>query len=107
MPGWQNELEDARRLLVAAEKQLGETILKLPGGPQRGRLMQDEFVDVRRGYEQMGGLVASLSENVRRIIEADSLTEAEVIRVPTRPLADILADQGSLASTIFQSISRA
>src|SRR5262245_44499699 len=189
MPGWQYQVEDARRLLAAAEKELGETILKLPDGPRRGRLVQEhwtisrmlghdqrffsqagqdefldrmvfrgrrggvfveigafdgitgsntlffeifrdwsgllieasprlhaeaqrlrdtpclqvavapesgdaEFLDVRRGYEQMGGLVASLSENVKRIIEADSRTESEVIRVPTRPLADILADHG-------------
>jgi hypothetical protein len=47
---------------------------------------------VRRGYEQMGGLGTSLGENAKRIIEADSRTESEVIRV--RPLADILADQG-------------
>src|SRR5262245_64311865 len=42
----------------------------------------------------MGGLVTSLGENAKKIIEADSRTGSEVIRVPTRPLADILADQG-------------
>jgi FkbM family methyltransferase len=189
VPALRNEIEDARRLLVAAEKRLRETILKLPDSPQRGRLIQQhwtvsrmlgryqqffsqagqdevldrvvfrgrrggvfveigafdgiigsntlffeifrgwsgllieasprlharaqrlrntpclqvavapesgyaEFLDVQRGYQQMGGLVTSLGENAKKMIEADSRTESEVIRVPTRPLADILADQG-------------
>jgi FkbM family methyltransferase len=53
-----------------------------------------EFLDVRKGYVQMGGLVGSLGEGARRAIEADPRTEAAVIRVPTRPLADILRGQG-------------
>jgi Methyltransferase FkbM domain len=41
-----------------------------------------------------GGLVASLGEAAKKTIEAAPRTVSEVIRVPTRPLADILADQG-------------
>jgi FkbM family methyltransferase len=189
VPALRNEIEDARRLLVVAEKRLHETILKLPDSPRRGRLIQErwtvlqmlghyrqffsqagqdefldrkvfrgrrggvfveigaydgiigsnslffeifrgwsgllieasptlhaeaqkfrntpclqvavapeagfaEFLDVRRGYVQMGGLIASLGETAKKAIEADPRTVSEVIRVPTRPLADILADQG-------------
>lgn len=185
----QNEIVEARRLLLAAEKRLRETIVKLPDSPQRGRLIQEhwtalrmlgqnerffsqagqdeildrvvfrgrrggifveigaydgiagsntlffeifrgwsgllieasprlyararslrstpclqvavapdagyaEFLDVQRGYEQMGGLVTSLGERAKEMIEADPRTVSEVIRVPTRPLADILTDQG-------------
>jgi FkbM family methyltransferase len=182
------EIENARRLLVAADKRLRETIQKLPDSPRRGRLIQErwtvlqmlghnrrffsqagqdefldrvvfrgrrggvfveigaydgitgsnslffeifrgwsgllieasptlhaeaqkfrntpclqvavapeagfaEFLDLRRGYVQMGGLIASLGEMAKKAIEADPRTVSEVIRAPTRPLADILADQ--------------
>ncbi|HEU0220868.1 MAG TPA: FkbM family methyltransferase [Paracoccaceae bacterium] len=53
-----------------------------------------EFLDIRKGYQQMGGLTASLGPTARRAIEADPRTEAALIRVPTRPLAEILAGQG-------------
>jgi FkbM family methyltransferase len=55
-----------------------------------------EFLDVRRGYAQMGGIVASLGETARKAIAADPRTEAAVIRVPTLPLADILRAQGAM-----------
>jgi FkbM family methyltransferase len=189
MPALPNEIDDARRLLVAAEQRLRETICQLPDGPQRGRLYQEywtvmrmlghyqqffsqagqdeildrvvfrerrggvfveigvhdgisgsntlffeifrgwsgllieasprlhaeaqklrttpclqvavapeagyaEFLDVQRGYTQMGGLITSLSQKPKEIIASDPRTVSEVIRVPTRPLAEILADQG-------------
>jgi hypothetical protein len=57
---WRNEIEDARRLLVAAEKRLRETIQKLPDSPQRGRLIQERWTVLqmlghdRRFFSQAG-----------------------------------------------------
>ncbi|QDL91804.1 FkbM family methyltransferase [Paroceanicella profunda] len=53
-----------------------------------------DFLDIRSGYVQMGGLLDTLGAGARAAIEADSRTRAEVIRVPTRPLADILSGAG-------------
>lgn len=52
------------------------------------------FLDIRRGYLQMGGIVESLGETARRAIEADPRTESDIVRVPTLPLAEILRGQG-------------
>lgn len=52
------------------------------------------FLDIRKGYTQMGGIVDWLGEVARKAIEADPRTEAEEVVVPARPLADILAEAG-------------
>ncbi len=53
-----------------------------------------EFLDVRAGLTQMGGLVESYDPKTRAIVEADPRHQGEVIRVPTRPLAAVLDDHG-------------
>ena len=55
---------------------------------------QAEFLEVLKGYTQTAGLVSSLGRSVRVELEADPRTVTEVIRVPTRTLADILRDHG-------------
>lgn len=65
--------------------------LNVAVAPQAGAVA---FLDVKRGYTQMGGIVGTLGEQARKAIEADPRTEAQVVRVAARPLADILADAG-------------
>jgi len=47
---------------------------------------------IRRGYEQMGGLVTSVGENAKKIIEADSRTGSEVSA--SRPAFRIALERG-------------
>lgn len=61
---------------------------------EAGEAGEVEFLDVRRGYTQMGGIVDSLGTQAKAAIEADARTEAQVIRVPATPLAEILKAQG-------------
>jgi len=53
-----------------------------------------EFLDVQAGYTQMGGLVETYDPSIRQQVEANPRHRSEVIRVPTRPLAAILDEQG-------------
>ncbi|RMH46453.1 MAG: FkbM family methyltransferase [Alphaproteobacteria bacterium] len=59
-----------------------------------GRAGEVEFLDIRRGLTQMGGIAGSLGEAARAAIEADPRTEARLVRVPARPLAEILDEAG-------------
>src|SRR5262245_30883105 len=43
VPALRNEIEDTRHLLVAAEKRLRETILKIHDSPSCGRLIQEHW----------------------------------------------------------------
>jgi FkbM family methyltransferase len=52
------------------------------------------FLDVRAGLTQMGGLIDSYDAKTRTAVEADPRHKGAVIRVPTRPLADILDEHG-------------
>jgi FkbM family methyltransferase len=90
--GWSGLLIEASPRLHAEAQRLRDTpCLQVAVAPEAGYA---EFLDVRRGYEQMGGLVTSLGKKAKEAIDADPRTVSEVIHVPTRPLADILADQG-------------
>lgn len=65
--------------------------LNIAVAPEAGEVA---FLDIRRGYTQMGGIVDSLGAQALAAIEADSRTESEVITVEAKPLAGILAEQG-------------
>lgn len=53
-----------------------------------------EFLEVRQGFSQMSGLTASYDPALRATVEADPRHQGALIRVPTRPLADILDEHG-------------
>lgn len=86
-------------VLVEASPRLHAEVLKARGTPCLNVAVAAEagiaeFLDVRKGYVQMGGLLDGLGARAKAAIEADPRTEAEVIRVPTRPLAEILRGAG-------------
>lgn len=90
--GWSGLLIEASPSLhaLAAERRLAPC-LQVAVAAEAG---QAEFLDVRKGYVQMGGLVETLGEAERKVIEADPRTQSEIIKVPTRALADILIEEG-------------
>ena len=53
-----------------------------------------EFLDIQAGLVQMGGLVESYDAAQRAAVEADPRHKGAVIKVPTRPLANILDEHG-------------
>jgi FkbM family methyltransferase len=53
-----------------------------------------EFLQVMRGYLQMSGLARHMSADQLRDIEMAGNSETRTIRVPTRPLADLLIEHG-------------
>jgi FkbM family methyltransferase len=90
--GWSGLLIEASPRLHAEAQRLRNTpCLQVAVAPEAGYA---EFLDVRHGYTQMGGLVTSMSQKAKEMIESNPHTVSEVTRVPTRPLAEILADQG-------------
>lgn len=52
------------------------------------------FLDVAEGYAQMSGLVDTYDPKLRRQVEDDPRFRGGEITVRTRPLADILSEQG-------------
>ena len=62
--------------------------------PIAGAEGEAAFLDVRAGLTQMGGLVDSYDPKARTAVESDPRHKGAVIRVPTRPLADILDGHG-------------
>lgn len=90
--GWSGLLVEASPRLYAEVLRNRDTpCLNVAVAPAAG---QAEFLEILGGYTQMGGLVGSLGRTARMQMEADPRTATEVIRVPTRPLADILRDHG-------------
>lgn len=65
--------------------------LQVAVAPEAGEVA---FLDIRRGYTQMGGIVESLGAQALAAIEADDRTDSEVISVTALPLAEILSAQG-------------
>lgn len=53
-----------------------------------------EFLEIRAGYTQMGGLVANYDPGMRQRVEQDRRHQGEVIRVPTRTLVELLDEAG-------------
>jgi len=53
-----------------------------------------EFLDVREGLTQMGGILRTYDPERRAAVEADPRHKGRIITVPTRPLAGILEDRG-------------
>jgi FkbM family methyltransferase len=90
--GWSGLLIEASPRLQAQVRKL-RTIpcLQVAVAEQAGYA---EFLDVQRGCTQMGGLVKDLSDRAKDMIESHPHTVTELTRVATRPLADILVDQG-------------
>ncbi|WP_118135393.1 FkbM family methyltransferase [Oceanicella sp. SM1341] len=90
--GWSGLLvEAAPHLHAEVQRNRASPCLNLAVAAAEG---EADFLDIRRGYLQMGGLVETMGAQARAAIEADSRTRAEVIRVPTRPLAAILDEAG-------------
>lgn len=65
--------------------------LEVAAGGAAGRA---SFMEVTRGYTQMGGLVESYDDGLRDQVTADPRFEGRRVEVMVRPLGDILAEQG-------------
>ena len=62
-----------------------------------------EFLEVLEGFSQMSGLVDTYDPKLRAQVEEDPRHKGRTIRVPTRPLADIL-DEYALTSVDYISL---
>jgi FkbM family methyltransferase len=59
-----------------------------------GKEGEAEFLEIREGLTQMGGLVDNYDAGLRSCVEEDDRYEGEVISVPTRTLASLLDEAG-------------
>lgn len=53
-----------------------------------------EFLEIREGLTQMGGLVENYDDGLRSRVEEDERYQGDVISVPTRTLASLLDEAG-------------
>lgn len=92
MRGWSGLLvEPSPALHARAEQSRRCPCLRLAVAGAEG---EAAFLDVQTGLTQMGGLVDSYDPKTRAAVETDPRHKGAVIRVPTRPLADILEEHG-------------
>lgn len=91
--GWTGLLaEPSPGLHAAAQTARRCPCLRVAAAAEEG---EAEFLDVKAGFTQMGGLVASYDPKLRATVESDPRHRGEVIKVPTRPLAAILGELGT------------
>jgi FkbM family methyltransferase len=89
MCGWRGVIVEASPTYHARAAAVRRSpCLRLAVSDQEG---EAEFLQVEAGLTQMGRLLAA---GGREVIEADPKHRGAVVRVPTRPLASILRDQG-------------
>jgi FkbM family methyltransferase len=92
MRGWTGLLaEPAPTLHAQAEQVRRCPCLRVAIAAAEG---EAEFLDVRAGLTQMGGLVASYDAQTRATVEADPRHRGAVIKVPIRPLEAVLDERG-------------
>ncbi len=90
--GWTGFLvEPSPRLHAMASVARKAPCLQCAAGAEAG---EAEFLDIRAGLSQMGGLVDSYDPAIRAQVEADPRHEGEIIRVPVRTLPDMLDAHG-------------
>ncbi|MEM8739902.1 MAG: FkbM family methyltransferase [Pseudomonadota bacterium] len=88
--GWSGLLIEASPTYFERVAETRDTLcLQLAVAPEPGEVA---FLDIKKGYTQMGGIVDSLGQQALAAIEADDRTDAEVIQIEAKPLADILRE---------------
>lgn len=92
MRGWSGFLvEPSPRLAQKARESRRSPVLQCAVAPEAG---EGAFLDIREGFTQMGGLVASYDPQIRARVEADPRHQADVISVPMRTLPELLEERG-------------
>jgi FkbM family methyltransferase len=90
--GWRGLLVEASPSLQSmASNRRRSPCIAVAVAPEAG---EAEFLEVTSGYLQMGGLVRHMGASERQAIDDNRQADSRVIRVPTRPLADILREHG-------------